>query len=118
VQQAVCATSCLCDKLQQVGRAGDQRHCGAHIGPKQLGTLLINNAQPQGELEIGDTVVPMYVDQSRDSLDPNKTVSSLALDPAVLALIHACLKRTTCPGKCFETGYPESDLKLGTQKVI
>lgn len=27
-----------------------------------------------GELELGDTVVPMYVDQSRDELDANKTV--------------------------------------------
>ena len=28
-----------------------------------------------GALELGETVVPMYVDQSRDALDPNKTVS-------------------------------------------
>lgn len=28
----------------------------------------------QGELVLGDTVVPMYVDQSREALDPNKTV--------------------------------------------
>jgi hypothetical protein len=27
-----------------------------------------------GQLDLGDTVVPMYVDQSRDALDPNKTV--------------------------------------------
>lgn len=28
-----------------------------------------------GSLELGDTVVPMYVDQSRDALDDNQTVS-------------------------------------------
>ncbi len=28
----------------------------------------------QGELTLGDTVVPMYVDQSRDALNPDKTV--------------------------------------------
>lgn len=28
----------------------------------------------QGELVLGDTVVPMYVDQSRDALDGEKTV--------------------------------------------
>lgn len=27
-----------------------------------------------GTIEIGDTVVPMYVDQSRDALDADKTV--------------------------------------------
>lgn len=36
--------------------------------------------QPDGgQLELGDTVVPMYVDQSRDALDPNKTVSQRLL---------------------------------------
>lgn len=29
-----------------------------------------------GSLELGDTVVPMYVDQSRDALDDNQTVSA------------------------------------------
>lgn len=29
----------------------------------------------QGTLELGETVVPMYVDQSREALDPNKAVS-------------------------------------------
>jgi len=43
------------------------RLCGVHV---------------QGELEIGETVVPMYVDQSRDVLDPNKTVSVVGLLPA------------------------------------
>jgi hypothetical protein len=30
-----------------------------------------------GVLELGDTVVPMYVDQSRDELDASKTVGLL-----------------------------------------
>eukprot|EP00967_Tisochrysis_lutea_P075562 scaffold101863_cov21-Tisochrysis_lutea.AAC.1 len=37
----------------------------------------------QGELEIGETVVPMYVDQSRDALDPNRTVRMDVLFVAV-----------------------------------
>lgn len=37
--------------------------------------MIMGLEQPDGgQLEIGETVSPMYVDQSRDALDPNKTV--------------------------------------------
>lgn len=50
------------------------------IGPNGAGKttlfrMLTGQEQPdQGEMRIGDTVVMGYVDQSRDSLDPKKTV--------------------------------------------
>jgi ATP-binding cassette ChvD family protein len=50
------------------------------IGPNGAGKttlfrMLVGQEQPdQGELRIGDTVKLAYVDQSRDALDPNKTV--------------------------------------------
>lgn len=50
------------------------------IGPNGAGKttlfrMITNNEQPDnGKLEIGETVVLGYVDQSRDTLDPNKTV--------------------------------------------
>ena len=50
------------------------------IGPNGAGKttlfrLIAGQEQPDaGSLRLGDTVVPGYVDQSRDSLDPGKTV--------------------------------------------
>jgi ATP-binding cassette ChvD family protein len=50
------------------------------IGPNGAGKttlfrLIMGQEKPdRGSLRVGDTVVPAYVDQSRDSLDPNKTV--------------------------------------------
>jgi ATPase subunit of ABC transporter with duplicated ATPase domains len=50
------------------------------IGPNGAGKttlfkMLMGFEQPdQGTLKVGETVVPAYVDQSRDSLDPKKTV--------------------------------------------
>jgi ATPase subunit of ABC transporter with duplicated ATPase domains len=37
--------------------------------------MIMDQEKPDGgNMEKGETVVPMYVDQSRDALDPNKTV--------------------------------------------
>ncbi len=35
--------------------------------------MIMGQQSPDGgELRVGDTVVPMYVDQSRDALDPDR----------------------------------------------
>lgn len=45
-------------------------------GKSTLFKMIMGVEKPDGgQLEVGDTVVPMYVDQSRDALDPDKTVS-------------------------------------------
>ena len=36
--------------------------------------IMGQEAPDSGTIELGDTVVPMYVDQARDALDANKTV--------------------------------------------
>jgi len=48
---------------------------GNGAGKSTLFKIIMGQEKPEkGELEIGETVVPMYVDQSRDALDPNRTV--------------------------------------------
>lgn len=50
---------------------------GNGAGKSTLFRMIMNLDKPDGgQLALGDTVVPMYVDQSRDALDPNKTVRS------------------------------------------
>jgi ATP-binding cassette ChvD family protein len=50
------------------------------IGPNGAGKTTLfrmitgQEAPDQGRIRVGDTVVPAYVDQSRDALDPEKTV--------------------------------------------
>jgi energy-dependent translational throttle protein EttA len=50
------------------------------IGPNGAGKttlfrMIVGQEKPDGgSLRVGDTVVPAYVDQSRDSLDPEKTI--------------------------------------------
>lgn len=47
------------------------------VPASQQDTPVLNPIYPPlvtGSLELGDTVVPMYVDQSRDALDDNQTV--------------------------------------------
>jgi ATP-binding cassette ChvD family protein len=50
------------------------------IGPNGAGKttlfkMIVGQEKPDaGALRVGDTVVPAYVDQNRDALDPNKTV--------------------------------------------
>jgi ATP-binding cassette ChvD family protein len=44
-------------------------------GKTTLFRMIVGSEKPDaGELRLGDTVVPSYVDQSRDALDPRKTV--------------------------------------------
>eukprot|EP00879_Flechtneria_rotunda_P017442 GHRR01018279.1.p1 GENE.GHRR01018279.1~~GHRR01018279.1.p1 ORF type:complete len:460 (+),score=165.88 GHRR01018279.1:628-2007(+) len=48
---------------------------GNGAGKSTLFRMIMGQEQPDaGRLELGDTVVPMYVDQSREALDANKTV--------------------------------------------
>ena len=48
---------------------------GNGAGKSTLFRMIMGKDKPDGgQLQLGDTVVPMYVDQSRDALDPNKTV--------------------------------------------
>ncbi len=52
---------------------------GNGAGKSTLFRMIMGQENPDaGGLELGETVVPMYVDQSRDALDPNKTVSTSA----------------------------------------
>src|SRR5713226_5027425 len=50
------------------------------IGPNGTGKttlfrMIVGQEKPDvGSLRVGETVLPAYVDQNRDSLDPNKTV--------------------------------------------
>lgn len=49
---------------------------GNGAGKSTLFRMIMQKEQPDGgSVELGDTVVPMWVDQSRESLDSNKTVS-------------------------------------------
>ena len=60
-------------KLPQGGIVGIIGPNGA--GKTTLFRMLVGQEQPdKGELRIGETVKLAYVDQSRDALDPNKTV--------------------------------------------
>jgi sulfate-transporting ATPase len=34
----------------------------------------VQDTPDRGDLRVGETVVPLYVDQSRDALDPTKSV--------------------------------------------
>ncbi len=48
---------------------------GNGAGKSTLFRLIMGLEKPDnGALSLGDTVAPMYVDQSRDALDDNKTV--------------------------------------------
>ncbi|GJP61747.1 hypothetical protein CLOP_g18884 [Closterium sp. NIES-67] len=48
---------------------------GNGAGKTTLFRMITGQDSPDGgSLRVGDTVAPLYVDQSRDSLDPNKTV--------------------------------------------
>mmetsp|Transcript_38442 Transcript_38442/g.114036 ORF Transcript_38442/g.114036 Transcript_38442/m.114036 type:complete len:670 (-) Transcript_38442:645-2654(-) len=48
---------------------------GNGAGKSTLFRMIMGEMAPdRGELRLGDTVVPMYVDQSREALDPNKTL--------------------------------------------
>lgn len=69
---------------------------GNGAGKSTLFKMIMGTETPlKGELVLGETVVPMYVDQSRDALDDEKTVyqeicdggssASLACKPGVQA---------------------------------
>ncbi|CAI7751640.1 unnamed protein product, partial [Closterium sp. NIES-54] len=48
---------------------------GNGAGKSTLFRMIVGQDSPnEGTLRVGDTVAPLYVDQSRDTLDPNKTV--------------------------------------------
>ncbi|KIY94764.1 putative ABC transporter ATP-binding protein [Monoraphidium neglectum] len=54
---------------------------GNGAGKTTLFRMIMGQDTPDsGELELGDTVVPMYVDQSRDDLDASKTVYDAIAD--------------------------------------
>lgn len=53
---------------------------GNGAGKSTLFKMIMSKEAPDaGQLELGETVKPMYVDQSREALDGNKTVR-LCLD--------------------------------------
>ncbi|CAI6001754.1 unnamed protein product [Closterium sp. NIES-64] len=48
---------------------------GNGAGKSTLFRMIVGQDSPnEGSLRVGETVAPLYVDQSRDALDPNKTV--------------------------------------------
>ncbi|CAI5514678.1 unnamed protein product [Closterium sp. Naga37s-1] len=48
---------------------------GNGAGKSTLFRMIVGQDSPnEGTLRVGETVAPLYVDQSRDALDPNKTV--------------------------------------------
>lgn len=48
---------------------------GNGAGKSTLFRMIMGQEAPDGgKLDVGETVVPMYVDQSRDALDGDKTV--------------------------------------------
>ena len=68
--------------------------------------IMGQEAPDAGTIELGDTVVPMYVDQARDALDANKTVRSagcLSWSVSVAVGVVVCAARiapVAAPRRC------------------
>jgi len=60
---------------------------GNGAGKSTLFRMIMGQEAPDGgQLDVGETVVPMYVDQSRDALDGDKTVRLTGIESRQCAL--------------------------------
>ena len=82
---------------------------GNGAGKSTLFRMVMGQDKPDaGQVQLGDTVVPMYVDQSRDALQADKTVrSGLDLaDCTVETDVCTCvLLASSCGCRCSSGGH-------------
>jgi len=75
----VMATNCVCINIEENGLRSVIGPNGA--GKSTLFKMLTNQEQPtSGSINLGDTVKLAYVDQSRDALDPDKSIWQVISD--------------------------------------